>query len=193
MFMERFDELKVPEKGTLRLAARVTGNPVPTVQWFRNNELLEPAQNVKQTYDGENILLEIIGADSEREAGDYKCVATNIAGKASHGARVTVDVDKVSFTKKLDKKYSVDEHNSVTLECETSHTVSTRWFHNGKELSGMDHREVIQVGRTHRIFIKRVKTTDEGTYQCAVKDQKTETTVTVQRKFLNNLILEFLL
>lgn len=95
MFMERFDELKVPEKGTLRLVAKVSGNPVPEIAWFRNNEQLEPSQNVKQTYDGENIVLDIVGADSERDAGDYKCVATNIAGKASHGARVTVDVDKV--------------------------------------------------------------------------------------------------
>jgi len=95
MFMERFDEVKVAEKSTIKLVARVTGNPVPEIMWFRNNEVLEPSSNIKQTYDGENIQLEIVGANSERDAGDYKCVATNIAGKASHGARVTVDVDKV--------------------------------------------------------------------------------------------------
>lgn len=87
-----------------------------------------------------------------------------------------------SFTKKLEKLYEVDEHNTISLECETSHTVSTKWFHNGKELTGMDHREVIQEGRTHRLYIKRVKITDEGTYQCTVKDQKTQTTVKIHRK-----------
>lgn len=95
LFMERFDEKKVPEKGTLRLEAKVTGNPVPQVTWYRNNEVLQPSPNVKQSFDGENIVLEITGADSEVDSGDYKCVATNPVGKASHGAKVTVDVPKV--------------------------------------------------------------------------------------------------
>lgn len=95
LFLERFDEKKVPEKGTLKLEAKVTGNPTPKITWFRNNEPLEPSQNVKQIFDGEKILLEITGADSEIDSGDYKCVATNPVGKATHGARVTVDVDKV--------------------------------------------------------------------------------------------------
>lgn len=34
-------------------------------------------------------------ADSETDAGDYKVVATNELGSATHGARVTVDVEKV--------------------------------------------------------------------------------------------------
>lgn len=51
----------------------------------------------KQTsiFDGENIILEITNADSEEDAGDYKCVASNNVGTATHGARITVDVDKV--------------------------------------------------------------------------------------------------
>lgn len=95
MFLERFDEKKVPEKGTVRLEAKVTGNPTPKVTWFRNNRKLDPSPNVKEIFDGEKIVLEITGVDSEIDAGDYKCVATNPVGRATHGARVSVDVDKV--------------------------------------------------------------------------------------------------
>ena len=35
LFLERFEEEKVPEKGTLRLLARVTGNPTPKISWLR--------------------------------------------------------------------------------------------------------------------------------------------------------------
>lgn len=35
LFTERFQELTVPEKGTFKLVARVTGNPVPEVTWLR--------------------------------------------------------------------------------------------------------------------------------------------------------------
>lgn len=67
----------------------------------------------------------------------------------------------------------------MTLECETSHTVSTKWQHNGKELSGMDHRELVQEGRIHRLVIKRAMPLDVGTYTCSVKDQITASTLIV--------------
>lgn len=35
MFVERFQEQRVPDKGTLRLMARVVGNPTPDIAWFR--------------------------------------------------------------------------------------------------------------------------------------------------------------
>lgn len=35
LFIERFQEKTVKEKETLRLTATVTGNPQPTVSWFR--------------------------------------------------------------------------------------------------------------------------------------------------------------
>lgn len=94
-FVERFQEKSVKEKGTLKLTAKVTGNPVPTVTWFRNNKPLLASPKKKELYDGENIVLEITNADSEEDAGDYKCVASNAYGTATHGARVTVDVEHV--------------------------------------------------------------------------------------------------
>jgi hypothetical protein len=56
---------------------------------------LKPSDTIAQTFDGETAVLEIRNADSEVDAGDYKCLASNPVGRASHGARVIVDVDKV--------------------------------------------------------------------------------------------------
>lgn len=106
-------------------------------------------------------------------------MASNSAGKASHGARVTIDVEKVTFVKKLETSYEIEEGKTITLECQTSHTVSTKWYHNDKELSGMDHREIIQEGRTHKLRIKKTKLTDKGTIKCVVKGQETSTKLTV--------------
>uniref|UniRef100_A0A182UGY7 Titin n=1 Tax=Anopheles melas TaxID=34690 RepID=A0A182UGY7_9DIPT len=179
LFLERFEEQSVPQGGTIKLPARVTGNPVPEILWLRNNNTLLPSKRVKQAYDGENIELLINNADSEQDSGNYKCIASNTIGKASHGARVTVEVDKVTFTKKLKKTITVEESRSVTLECETSHTVSTKWFHNGKELSGMDHRMIVQEGKVHKLNIKNPTINDTGVYRCTVKDQQTECSLTV--------------
>lgn len=51
-----------------------------------------------ELFDGENILLEIKNADSEEDAGDYKCVASNSFGTVTHGARITVDVEHAYAT-----------------------------------------------------------------------------------------------
>lgn len=93
------------------------------------------------------------------------------------------------FTKKLSSKYTVDENKNIVIECETSHTVSTTWFHDGKELSGMDNRELVQEGRTQRLVIKRAPRKDKGTYSCRVKDQHTETKLIVNGKHLMNAVI----
>ncbi len=85
-----------------------------------------------------------------------------------------------TFTKKLPKKTEINEKEVLTLECETSHTVATKWQFNGKELSGMDRRELIQEGRKQKLMIKEPTSSDTGTYTCLVKDQKTECNVIVK-------------
>lgn len=74
----------------------------------------------------------------------------------------------------------MEEQETLSLECETSHSVSTKWFHNGKEISGMDYREVIQEGRLHRLVINKTAARDAGIYKCTVKNQTTESKVTVK-------------
>lgn len=132
------------------------------------------------TFDGENIELVIKEANSEIDTANYKCIASNTVGKASHGAKIVVDVDTVKFTKKLKKTYSVKERKTLTMECETSHTVTTKWYHNDKEITGLDHRVVIQDGKTHKLVIKKISLNDIGNYKCTVKDQTTETEVVVE-------------
>lgn len=179
LFVERFEEQNVPQKGVIRLPAKVTGNPVPEVEWLFNNNPLLPNERIQQKYDGENIELIIKDANPDTDSGDYKCIASNPLGKTSHGARVIVEVDEVVFTKTLKSKITIEEVQSLTLECETSHVVSTKWFFNGKELSGMDHRVVVEEGKTHKLVIKNTNLRDSGNYTCKVKDQETKSTVEV--------------
>lgn len=155
---------------------------MPEITWFHNNVPLHPSDRVKQSYDGENIELTITKADSEKDSGDYKCVASNPVGKASHGARVIVEVDDVIFTKKLKKNVSIQESQTLILECETSHYVTTKWFHNGKELTGMDHRVVVQEDKVHKLIIRNTVLRDAGKYECRIKKHSTDSTVDVIEK-----------
>lgn len=181
-FVERFEEQRIPQNSTIKLPAKVSGNPVPEITWFHNNVPLQPSDRVKQSYDGENIELTITKANSQSDSGDYKCVASNSIGKASHGARVIVEVEDVVFTKKLKKKVSIQESQTLTLECETSHYVTTKWYHNGKELTGMDHRVVVQEDKIHKLIIRNTVLRDAGKYECRIKNLSTDSNVDVLEK-----------
>lgn len=183
LFLERFEEMLVKQKGVILLKARVIGNPVPEISWLKDNRQLHPSDRVQLSYDGENIQLLVPVADSESDTGDYKCIATNSFGRASHGARITVDVDEVCFTKPLKKNISIEETQKLVLECETSHTISTTWLHNGKEITGMDYRQIIESGRSHKLIIKTTNMKDAGEYTCQVKSKETHTTVEVLERY----------
>uniref|UniRef100_A0A1A9UCU1 Titin n=1 Tax=Glossina austeni TaxID=7395 RepID=A0A1A9UCU1_GLOAU len=179
LFVERFEEQNVPQKGTIRLLAKVSGNPVPEVSWLFNNNPLYPNDRTQLKYDGENIELIIKDANPDFDSGDYKCIASNPLGKTSHGARIIVEVDEITFTKKLKSRITIEEQQLLTLECETSHVASPKWFFNGKELSGMDHRVVVEDGKIHKLVIRNTNLRDTGNYVCKVKKTETQSTVEV--------------
>lgn len=74
---------------------------------------------------------------------------------------------------------SIQETQTLILECETSHYVSTKWYHNDKELTGMDHRLVLQEDKVHKLIIKDTNLSDTGTYKCTIKNHETTSTVQV--------------
>lgn len=141
---------------------------------------MQPNERIQFSYDGENIELIILNADTVKDTGDYKCIATNPVGKASHGSKIIVDLEKITFTKKLKKTILIEESEELVLECETSHDVSTNWSHNNNNISGMDHRQVIHDGKKHKLIIKKSTVKDHGVYRCTVRDQITECSVTVK-------------
>lgn len=140
------------------------------------------SDRVRQAYDGELLELVITKADSAIDSGDYKCVASNPIGKVSHGARVIVEVDDVKFTKTLRSNITIEESQMLTLECETSHYVTTKWFHNDKELTGMDHRVVVQENKVHKLLIRNTAIRDAGAYKCTIRGHETCTNVEVMER-----------
>lgn len=83
-------EPSVAIKGTPhQLECKVEGNPLPTVQWFKNDLNIDNSPDYVVTYNnGEaNLKFEEILLEDE---GVYKCKASNCAGQASTSASMTV-------------------------------------------------------------------------------------------------------
>lgn len=115
---------------------KVEGNPLPTVQWFKNGTCIDNSPDYSITYNnGEAVLkIEEVILDCK---GEYACKASNQAGTAQSSA--SLDVEPVESSKS--PIFTVPLSNvmaragqKIKLECEASGlpTPSFAWFHNGK-------------------------------------------------------------
>lgn len=91
IFLSNLIPVEVEETDSALLSCRVSAAPKPTVEWFKDNEPLQPSRFTKTEYDGRNcrlIFLETKLADT----ATYKCVLKNECGSTSSSAKLTVNV-----------------------------------------------------------------------------------------------------
>ncbi len=83
------DTQNIQDKKNLTLTAKVTGKPEPEVKWYRDSTEIQPTFKIKMTKAEETCTLTVTGVTLKMSA-NYKCVATNRAGEATHVAKITV-------------------------------------------------------------------------------------------------------
>lgn len=80
-FKEKIKASEVMEGETSRFDARVTGYPVPEVEWFRATTKLKNDDRIEVTQNKDDDVYSLVISDAKREdAGMYKCVASNEGG-----------------------------------------------------------------------------------------------------------------
>ncbi|KZS09352.1 MAM domain-containing glycosylphosphatidylinositol anchor protein 1 [Daphnia magna] len=77
----------------MKLKVKVSGNPLPEIKWYKDNEELIPDErlDIQLLPDG-TAALEIASADSSKDGGLYKMVAVNPTGQSI--TQTTVDVKR---------------------------------------------------------------------------------------------------
>lgn len=77
IIQQGFASSKPPLGFYLQLNCSATGNPLPTVVWYRNGQLIK--DGLVTNYAGQML---IINTYEERHKGIYQCFAQNVAGEA---------------------------------------------------------------------------------------------------------------
>lgn len=77
IIQQGFESFKPPMGYYVQLNCSATGNPTPTVVWYRNGKLLK--DGLVTNYAGQKL---IINTYEERHRGIYQCFAQNVAGEA---------------------------------------------------------------------------------------------------------------
>ncbi len=74
------------EKGDIELECEAEGIPEPTVQWYKNGDLIIESEYFQVVRGSSLKILGLVGLD----AGIYQCMASNLAGNVQSSAQLRV-------------------------------------------------------------------------------------------------------
>uniref|UniRef100_A0A3B3BIE7 Hemicentin 1 n=1 Tax=Oryzias melastigma TaxID=30732 RepID=A0A3B3BIE7_ORYME len=144
-------EVKITINSTLTLECVAQAFPTPTLQWYKDGQILQADDHVSVTANGR--IVQIKHAQVS-DTGRYTCVATNVAGE-----------DEKDFDVNIQDARDVILNNPFSLYCETNAVPppTLTWYKDGQQLTSNDNILILP-GRV--LQIPRAQLEDSGRYTC---------------------------
>ncbi|GAB0198482.1 hemicentin-2 [Grus japonensis] len=174
-------EVKTRVNSTVTLECETWAVPQPTIQWYKDKQLLEGAGHLQILSEGQ--ILQIKPA-SVSDSGHYTCVATNAVGEDNRDFIVHVQVPPLfqqqtspsealaTFYREEDQDGEVTEHRQAVLNqptalyCDTNAIPPPRltWYKDGERLSPGPGVLMLLEGQV--LQLPAVREEDAGRYTC---------------------------
>lgn len=90
LFTKRLESSTSQEGSTFQMECKVEGNPLPTVQWFKNDVCIDNSPDYVITYNNGEAVLRFEEVFLEDQA-EYCCKASNQLGTDLCSAKLTVE------------------------------------------------------------------------------------------------------
>ena len=168
--------MEVIEGSPAKLQCRLTGEPEPSIEWFKDGELVKEDKRQKMRFAGELCTLKILSTELEDE-GAYKCVAKNDFGSAYSASELLVNEmnKKPEFVEKM-KPLTVSEGEAARfdVQLEGNPPPVVDWF-KGKDKLEDEGRYVMMDDADEGKFTLIVEDTfpeDAGTYKCVATNEE---------------------
>ncbi|KAL3105626.1 hypothetical protein niasHT_021729 [Heterodera trifolii] len=181
--------------------AKYSGEPEPTIRWWRNNEPVKANDRVDFGHAEGQAWLRISGLMNE-DVAEYKCEAVNPVGKAQSVANLVLQPSagrviagkpgiypgqitgpgkfgQAAFATKapefVTKLNSINarqgENVKFSAEIDGNPTPTVQWLVNGKQISAGGFHLITQEGNKVSLEIKKVTPANAGTYSVQVRNQ----------------------
>lgn len=162
--------VEVEEGKPARIECQISGQPKPTVQWFKESEKVKESKRIRPESDNETFSLNFKETELDDE-GDYKCVARNEFGSASSQAELLVNERgaKPEFKEKM-KNVSVQGGNKARFDVLVtgSPPPEVDWLKGDDKLEDEGRISMIdnEEEGSFSLIIEDVKAEDSGKYEC---------------------------
>ncbi|XP_050471052.1 peroxidasin homolog isoform X1 [Bombus huntii] len=168
----RFTEL--PESQTVQVGVdasficKVDGRPAPTIQWWRNGQMLDVGGRI--AIEDEGSLLKIF-AVKESDSARYVCQAKNSNGYAETSADLRVVDESYSPPKLTYEPHDMEAESGAIIEIpcrvEGFPKPVIQWKKDGTAVEGSRFR----VSRGGSLYLYNVTAADTGRYECSAVNQ----------------------
>ena len=197
-FTKKLYDSTADSGNTVEFSVKYIGSPEPKVKWYLDDEeVSEDDEGMDiETEPGSSLL--VLDDIAPNDSGQYKCIITNIAGKAVTSAQlkvvdegvttVTANIQQVvkSVPSPAEKKPSgkpplfikelstlhVTEGDAVRLEVIVDGIPKpvVQWFVENDLVEEDEHTHIIQEGNKHALVIDGTVLDDEAEYKCVAKN-----------------------
>ncbi|XP_041506018.1 obscurin-like protein 1 isoform X1 [Microtus oregoni] len=158
--------------------------PDAQVTWLRNGAVVTPGPQLQIVQNGSSHTLIIRGCQLK----DTGTVTARV-GTTDTSARLHVRETELLFLRRL-QDVRAEEGQDVCLEVETGRVAAAgaiRWLRGGEPVPLDSHLTTAQDGRVHRLSIRGVLLTDQGTYGCESHHDRTLARLSVRPRQLREL------
>ncbi|XP_066901444.1 obscurin isoform X2 [Halyomorpha halys] len=161
------------EGSILSISVPFSGNPIPSVAWYKDNEELLGDHRVTSTNDGKRIGLSLAPCEIG-DIGVYKCVLKNPVGEVESEAKI--HVKKIFHSPvfihplhDLDQKIGLD--GKMMCRVSGNPRPDVAWFWNGKPIYEDEKYSMKREGDLCLLFIKNCNPADDGCYRCIASNR----------------------
>ncbi|XP_067124006.1 muscle M-line assembly protein unc-89-like, partial [Centruroides vittatus] len=170
-FLSNLYDVSAKENETIKFEASVSGNPLPDVHWFLDEQPVLPSNNIHPMFDGKKVSLEIKKCNPQH-AGNYECHLVNRVGNAISAAKAKVmGFTAPKFIQKLvDMEVPTTEPARLTCRVSGFPEPCIEWYRNGDLLYPGIKYSMSREGDQCHLNIPYPRGRDSGVFECQAKN-----------------------
>ena len=176
-FIVKLKTVNVNEGETAQFDVKATGHPEPKIEWLRGSQAIDNEGRCtlkRGEEDGQHSL--IIDDTTTDDAGTYKCVASNTAGKATCRGELNVSekLTAPEFVGDLVEApitFNEGDEVSLTVTILGKPSPEVQWYKDELNVSKSSNVNTLVKGDQYTLTIYSAKPSDSGVYKCVAKSK----------------------
>ncbi|XP_022174781.1 obscurin-like isoform X5 [Myzus persicae] len=165
-------EFETKIQSTAILEAKVIGDPLPDIIWFKNDEEIQENERIKVMFEDEIAAIVIKNVEVEDE-GEYKVFAKNDLGSDTETINLLIKAAPKFRRNLIDYEGVTGKDITLTVEIEASPKPIVQWYKDSKVIKKSNRIKYVtdEVSGVYTLIIQDCKMEDVGLYSVVASNQ----------------------
>ncbi|XP_026820148.1 obscurin-like isoform X6 [Rhopalosiphum maidis] len=165
-------EFETKIQSTAILEAKVIGDPLPDIIWFKNDEEIQENERIKFMFEDEIAAIVIKNVEVEDE-GEYKVLAKNDLGSDTETINLLIKAAPKFKKNLIDYEGVTGKEITLTVEIEASPKPIVQWYKDSKVIKKSNRIKYVtdEVAGVYTLIIQDCKMEDVGLYSVVASNQ----------------------